>query len=265
MPQGDVGRDPHTKLIADELERRGHHVQWLNRWVFHADVNGRRATFWSTRSVLNTQIAGALCRRKDMTERLLRDAGVRVPAGRVFGRWQRKRALAFAASRWPVVVKPVDSPGRGTGVSLGVSTPEKFTKAFEDALEIASRVMVQETVPGVEARVLVVGGRCVSVLRKVPNEVTGSTIGEHRYEEITAKTHAFYKREAERAVAAFPGLGLAGLDIMAEDWSKPGEYAVIEVNSAPGIRGHHIAQEGEPFDAAGAIVDELEAQYADVR
>lgn len=265
MPQGDAGYDPHTELIAVEWERRGFEVEWLNRWMFRVAVAGRRLVFWGSRCVLNTHIASALTRRKDLTDRTLRDVGVSVPDGGVFRGHQVRRALRFAQSRWPVVVKPADSPGKGAGVSLGVDTPERFTSAFDDAADMSSNVLVQETVPGSEARVLVVNGRCVSVLRKVPNPKTGSTIGERQYEEITGSTHEFYKAEAEKAVAAFPGLGLAGLDVMAEDWTRPGRYAVIEVNSAPGIRGHHIAQKGVPFDAAGAIVDAVEAQVAGAR
>lgn len=250
--------DPHTQLIADELRRRGYHVQWWNRWCFTADVRGENVTFWSTRSGLNTQIAAQLARRKDMTDKVLRAAGVRVPEGGAFRRVQRKQALGFASRRWPVVVKPIASRGKAQGATLGVDSREMFHEAFDKALKVSPYVMVQDTVQGEEARFLVVGGRCVSVLRKRMDSKTGKQV-PGVYDEITAETHPYYKHEAERAIEAFPGLGLAGLDIIAPDWSTEGPYAVIEVNAAPGVKGHHIAQT-VPFDAAAAIVDELEAR-----
>lgn len=56
------------------------------------------------------------------------------------------------------------------------------------------------------------------------------------------------------------GLDVAGIDVVAESLSSPiraNGGAIIEVNAAPGIRMHHHPAEGQPRDAAGAIVDYL--------
>lgn len=243
-------RDPHTELIALELERRGYKIRWRHNWCFTATRDGRTEVFWSTRSSLNSQIAGMVAKRKDMTSRLLTDAGVSVPAGRLFRASSAATAAAWASGRWPVVVKPATSPGNGKGATVGVTTGPGVRAAMMKAAKVSPLILVQEQVRGVEARMLVVGGKCVHVLRKLAKP--GS------YEAITERVHPSYLRAAERAVAAIPGLGLAGLDVIAADWHKPGRYAVIEVNSAPGIKGHHKPTRGRGFDAAGAIVDELE-------
>ncbi|QYN17605.1 hypothetical protein [Amycolatopsis sp. DSM 110486] len=255
-------RDPHTEFIAVEFARRGYPVTWLNKWCFVAVIGSRAVPFWATRSVLNTQVASHLAKRKDMTDRLLRVAGVSVPEGRVYSRRQAADALVYARQRWPVVVKPAVSPGRMAGASIGVTGPGEFAAAFEKALGVSSRVMVQQTARGHELRMLAVGGRCVSVMRKLPDPATGLPLPGSGYEGITPQVHPFYLAMVERAVAAFPGLGFAGLDVIVRDWTVPGPYAVLEVNSAPGIRGHHTAQLGERVNVAKHIVDEVEAVVA---
>ena len=59
-----------------------------------------------------------------------------------------------------------------------------------------------------------------------------------------------------RAASAL-GLNICGIDICCKDISKPlkGQGAIIEMNSAPGIRMHHYPSEGKSRDVAKAIVD----------
>lgn len=243
-------RDPHTELLALELERRGYRIRWRHNWCFTATRNGRSEVFWSTRSSLNSQIASQVAKRKDICSRLLADAGVSVPTERLFRASSASQAAAWAAGRWPVVVKPATSPGHSTGATVGVTTADGVRTAVAKAARVSSLVLVQQQVRGSEARMLVVGGRCVHVLRKLGKPGA--------YEAITDRVHPSYLRAAEQAVAAIPGLGLAGLDVIAENWTRPGPYWVIEVNSAPGIKGHHKPTKGAGFNAAAAIVDELE-------
>lgn len=244
--------DPHTALIAQELERRGYTVRWRHAWCFTATRNGRTEVFWSTRSALNTQIAAQVAKRKDIAARLLADAGVSVPVERMCRETSAAQAIQWAHGRGPLVVKPASSPGQGEGATVGVTTRAGLRAAINTAARVSPLVLVQEQVRGVEARMLVVGGRCVHVLRKLGKPGA--------YEAITERVHPTYLRAAEQAVAAIPGLGLAGLDVIAKDWHKPGPYTVIEVNAAPGIKGHHYPTKGRGFNAARAIVDELEHQ-----
>lgn len=74
-------------------------------------------------------------------------------------------------------------------------------------------------------------------------------------------TDLVHPENAELAVRAakVAGLDVAGIDIVAEDISRPlpGQGVVVEVNACPGIRMHHFPSQGEPRDVAGAIIDTL--------
>ncbi|MFA5712365.1 hypothetical protein [Mycolicibacterium sp.] len=82
--------------------------------------------------------------------------------------------------------------------------------------------------------------------------------------DMTGHVHPTYLDVAAAAQQAIPGLGVAGVDIIAADWSRPAapdNHIVVEVNSRPAIGGHHFPWEGKPRDAAGAIVDALLSRH----
>lgn len=79
--------------------------------------------------------------------------------------------------------------------------------------------------------------------------------------DITDKVHPELRRIAVRAVCSVPGLLYAGVDIMVKKGisTKPEKdgYAVLEMNSSPGIFMHHSPYEGKPRNVAGGILDLL--------
>lgn len=94
----------------------------------------------------------------------------------------------------------------------------------------------------------------VIYLRENANLSTGGTAVD-----VTDIVHPDNKWIAERA-ARLIGLDIAGIDIVSPDISrpiKPGFGAIIEVNTAPGIRMHHYPSAGKPRDVAAHIVDYL--------
>ena len=96
-------------------------------------------------------------------------------------------------------------------------------------------------------------GRIVYI-RENANLSTGGTAVD-----VTDIVNPETVRLAERAAQVI-GLDVAGVDLVAEDITKPlgrGNGAVIEVNAAPGIRMHHYPSAGKPRPVAARIVDYL--------
>ena len=76
------------------------------------------------------------------------------------------------------------------------------------------------------------------------------------------RTREIHPENAELAVLAASALGvdIAGIDIVANDISKPLRKSggvIVEVNTAPGIRMHLYPSEGEPRNVAADIVNML--------
>lgn len=76
--------------------------------------------------------------------------------------------------------------------------------------------------------------------------------------DITDETHILYKKLAEKAVNSIPGLDIAGVDIIAYNHfqePQPNNYTIVEINTRPGIGGHHYPLYGKPRNVAGLIAD----------
>lgn len=75
--------------------------------------------------------------------------------------------------------------------------------------------------------------------------------------DLTDVMHPEYKSMAVRALEAVPGLGYAGIDLIAPDVEAPpakGQYAFTEVEFSPGPMTDFPVV-GKPRDMAGAIMD----------
>lgn len=86
-------------------------------------------------------------------------------------------------------------------------------------------------------------------LRLTANLSLGGTV-----KDVTATVHESYKELAVKAAKAVH-LRLAGIDVIAQDLTKPGaDCRVIETNAAPGMRIHYKDPEGAKLEVAKDIV-----------
>lgn len=77
--------------------------------------------------------------------------------------------------------------------------------------------------------------------------------------ELTAVAHDSFKEMARHAARTL-NLRVCAIDVMCGDITQSvdaQEVGIIEMNVLFGIRMHHFPSEGEPVDAAGAILDEV--------
>jgi cyanophycin synthetase len=217
----------------------------------------------------------------------------------------------------PVVVKPYDG-NHARGVFTNLSNQSEIEKAYEDALNEGSGVMVERFIPGNEHRLLVVGKKVVAAAKGESAWAKGDgvrTIRQLIEEEINTDprrgdaeilplspvvfdtklelelsrqklsldsvpakdqdvlvqgsgnmafevTHLVHPDVAAQAALAARviGLDIAGIDLVAEDISRPLEEqggAIVEVNAGPGLIMHLKPAVGEPQPVGAAIVEHL--------
>ncbi|MGO1441059.1 MAG: hypothetical protein ACTHVY_13360 [Brevibacterium yomogidense] len=92
--------------------------------------------------------------------------------------------------------------------------------------------------------------------RQCDLDVTGNVRTGAEPVDATDAIDPSYLRIAERAVAAVPGLRIAGVDLIGTDLATPAiadDHVVIELNPNPGLGIHAGARGGERRDIAGAI------------
>ena len=78
--------------------------------------------------------------------------------------------------------------------------------------------------------------------------------------DVTDTVHATLSQLATQVMDAFPGLPVVGFDVLSKDITRPlGEdnYAVLEVNSSPGLVMHMAPSKGVPRNVAKMLVDAM--------
>jgi cyanophycin synthetase len=75
---------------------------------------------------------------------------------------------------------------------------------------------------------------------------------------MTDEVHPSVKELAIKTLACFPGLPVAGLDMLCEDPTKElsnDNYVIIEINSNPGLAMHTYPTKGKSRDVAQLLLE----------
>ena len=134
---------------------------------------------WTAETDQTSAIAETISRDKDLTKELISSVGVPVPEGREVDSaddaWDAAEDIGV-----PVCVKPTDG-NHGRGVFIDLTTRDEVARAYAIAVDEGSGVLVERSIPGIEHRLLVVGGKLVAANRSDLITVTGdgkSTVQE---------------------------------------------------------------------------------------
>ena len=159
---------PYRRLSQGSLVQLGHGCKQRRIWTAVTDRTG--------------SIAEALASDKQMTRQLLSAVYVPVPEGRLVED-ENDAWVAAQEILGPVVVKPRDA-NHGRGVFANLTERSEVVDAYHEAKNEGSGVMVERFIPGIEHRVLVVGGKVVAATCGRPVSVVGD--GKHNVLELIA-------------------------------------------------------------------------------
>jgi GNAT-family acetyltransferase (TIGR03103 family) len=171
-PEGYDRCNDYTRIIVDEALARDVAVRINDPLLGELALthDGRSHTVIQSLSELTSAVAFRRCDDKVMTRRVLTEAGLPVPPGRVAT--GDHADAAFLAEHAPIVVKPCRGEG-GAGISVGVSDPEGLGPAIESARATCDRVLLEAMAPGEDLRVLVIDGAVVAASVRRPPIVVG--------------------------------------------------------------------------------------------
>ncbi|NKZ08727.1 cyanophycin synthetase [Actinomadura latina] len=130
-----------------------------------------RRTVWAAMTDATSAIGMEVAGDKRLAHRVLSDAGLPVPEGRVAA----SAAEALEALRdiaGPVVVKPL-AGHQGENVHIELTEPPEVVAAYAAAAGDEGEVLVESYIPGGDYRVLVVGGRVAAAAELTAACVTG--------------------------------------------------------------------------------------------
>jgi len=200
-----------------------------------------------------TPLLGAnAAQNKHHTAALLRAAGLPGAQHRLVGT-QAQALEAAQALGYPLVVKPADAD-RGEGVVAGLKSAQALTDAFDLALKVSRKVLVERWVDGHTHRLTVQDGRVVRVVRRTAGGVVGDGVST-----IKALVERFQQTPQQQRFASRLGhqplsLDAEALSLLKEEGLKP--------QSKP-EQGRYVKLRRRDNVNAGGTNEDLNHQQAD--
>ncbi|ROL91958.1 D-alanine--D-alanine ligase [Pseudomonas chlororaphis] len=210
-------------------------------------------------------LGSAVCMDKDISKRLLRDAGLAVTPFITLNRATAARTdFAQAQSKLglPMFVKPANQ-GSSVGVSKVTSAAE-YHAAIELALGFDEKVLVESAVSGREIECAVLGNDrpiasgCGEIVvgsgfysydsKYIDDQAAQVVVPADLSEEVSERIRTL-------AVEAFQVLGCSGLARVDVFLTQGGEVLINEINSLPGFT--RISMYPKLWQAAGMTYSEL--------
>ncbi|MBD8622274.1 MULTISPECIES: N-acetylglutaminylglutamine synthetase [unclassified Pseudomonas] len=169
-PQADF--NPYARIIVDEAFRRGIDVQVddAEAGLFTLAHGGRRIRCRESLCDLTSSVSMTLCQDKSLTHKVLRAAGLSLPAQQLAGSADDNQDFLDEHGR--VVVKPLDGE-QGNGVAVDLSTLDEVQQAIEHARQFDSRVLLESFHEGVDLRIVVIGYEMVAAAIRRPAQIIG--------------------------------------------------------------------------------------------
>jgi D-alanine-D-alanine ligase-like ATP-grasp enzyme len=192
---------------------------------------------------------------KVLTRRLLKSIGVSCADGFAYTKEQAPKARQFARRIGQAVIKPARGL-KGLGVSVDVRD-STFDQAWDHAWKHASkRVLIERFFDGEEARYMVLDGKCVAVVRRIPPTVYGDGVTSisdlvHQKNVIRSKNPNLRKKLIELDDHRMSLLKRRGLD--AQSVPQVGEQIVLDSKG-------NISTGADPED----ITDIVHSDYKEI-
>ena len=173
--------NPYARIIADEAMRRGIWVEILDAGAGEMRLShgGRSVITRESLSEYTSAVAMARCDDKRLTRRLVSEAGIQVPKGRLAT--FNEHDHVFLEEVGDVVVKPTRGE-QGKGITVGVNSPEELDAALARAREEHPNVLIEQRAAGDDLRLVVIDGKVVAAALRKPAEISGT--GHHTIREL---------------------------------------------------------------------------------
>ena len=183
-PEHNKGFNPYAKIIVDEARKRGIEVDSLDagNGFFRLKYGGRVITCRESLTELTSSIAMTRCAEKDLTNKLLKNAGLNVPEQIIAD--NKTEEQNFLEKHERIVVKPANGE-QGAGITLPVTNPSDMEKAIKKAGGIYNKVILEQLVGGKDLRIIVIGFEVVAAAIRKPPQIIGN--GESTIKELIKK------------------------------------------------------------------------------
>ena len=172
-PRPDVELNPYAQIITEEAYRRGIGVDVEDEetGIFRLSLGGRVVHCHESLTDATSGVAVARCDDKALTHRLLKKAGLCVPAQARLE--SATDAVAFLHDHGCIVIKPARGE-QGNGVAVALETEQQVIEAFRAAAACGGTVIAEEFVDGKDLRIVVINDEVVAAAIREPASIIGT-------------------------------------------------------------------------------------------
>ena len=179
-------RDSTTRQILQRMRKSGQSVatqgyvlageslgattHWLSNYVAVSSLNGKSLLFADNRAH-ETAVAGRLVSDKLLTKRLLENAGVSTPRGRIVE--NPDDAISFQRELGAAMVLKPRAAQKARGVSVNLTGPDEIRVAFDTAKRYGEVLAEAHIGNATEYRGFASPEACHGVIRRIPPWVEG--------------------------------------------------------------------------------------------
>src|SRR3989338_700965 len=197
-------------------------------------------------------LASAICLDKALTRVLVDLQGITIPEGIVLTRDDDLKSVENQIfRRLPVIVKP-NREGSTIGIHV-VLKREELKPAVEEALQMDSKVLIEDFIEGTEVTVALFEGRALTPLEVVPHSgfydfKSKYTPGETEYILPARISTEMTERVQKQCELIFKNLGLKGIaraDFIVRQNKKP---YFLEINTIPGMMETSLVPKAAKYD-----------------
>ncbi|WP_245640067.1 bifunctional glutamate--cysteine ligase GshA/glutathione synthetase GshB [Paenibacillus dakarensis] len=246
-----------TQLLLKSAVKRGITFQFLDReenFVLLTKGDHKEYVKQATKTSLDSYSTVLIMENKIVTKEVLKQQGIRVPAGEVFRNIEEALGAYETYCDKSIVIKP-----KSTNFGLGITifnrafTNEDYKLALKMAFAHDQTVLLEEFVTGKEYRFLVMGDEVTGILHRVPANVIGD--GLHTIEQLVHEKNKDplrgqgYKTPLEKIkTGEAEEMFLRNHSHSWGDIPKPGEIIYLRENS-------NISTGGDSIDYTDDIPD----------
>ena len=170
--RASVDPDNNPTLLVEAAKRRGLAISRMGR-LMSISRDDRTVTFWKGIPDTVSHVARSATGDKEVTKRILRRAGIKVPEGKVFDPTEKELGWELAQSLGRVVVKPLQGSGR-KGVTVNIQSEDHCELAWTIAAKLAAQIIVEQYIAAKnDYRMLVIGGELYAATQRHPAFVRG--------------------------------------------------------------------------------------------
>ncbi|WP_379152366.1 bifunctional glutamate--cysteine ligase GshA/glutathione synthetase GshB [Paenibacillus sp. sgz5001063] len=238
-----------TQLLLKAAVKRGISFELIDRdenFVVLKKGDHLEYVKQATKTSLDSYSTVLIMENKIVTKKVLKQHGIRVPAGAAYGS-QQDALLDYEVHRDRAIVVKPKSTNFGLGITIFTNsyTIEDYKQAIDMAFAHDRTILVEEFVAGQEYRFLVMGDEVVGILHRVPANIVGD--GVHTIEERIQQKNKDplrgkgYRTPLERIQLGEPErLFLKNQSMSALDIPRLGEVIYLRENSNISTGGDSI-------------------------